>query len=128
MTEVNNMSGSLVISEDVIATIALNAAKDVDGVAEFGNRPTDLYTTFKFNTENLKHVKVSLSSFDIKVHLYVVLNSTAKIQEVSENIQNAVKDAIQNMIGRVVTRVDVTITGIKSDVGEAVSPVEPTNL
>ena len=97
MSEVNNLSGSLVISEDVIATIAINATKDVEGVAGLGNRPADLYTAFKINAENLKHVKVSLSSYDIRVHMYVVLTSSAKIQEVSENVQNAVKAAIQNM-------------------------------
>ncbi len=128
MSEVNNLSGSLVISEDVIATIAINAAKDVDGVAGLGNRPADLYTAFKINAENLKHVKVSLSSYDIRVHMYVVLTSSAKIQEVSENIQNAVKAAIQNMTGRPVTRVDVTITGIQSDIGNFTQPTEPKDI
>lgn len=128
MSEVNNLSGSLVISEDVIATIAINAAKDVEGVAGLGNRPADLYTAFKINAENLKHVKVSLSSYDIKVHMYVVLTSSAKIQEVSENIRNSVKAAIQNMTGRVVTRVDVTITGIQSDIGNFTQPTEPNDI
>lgn len=128
MSEVNNLSGSLVISEDVIATIAINAAKDVEGVAALGNRPADLYTAFKINAENLKHVKVSLSSYDIRVHMYVVLTSSAKIQEVSENIQNSVKAAIQNMTGRPVTRVDVTITGIQSDIGNFTQPTEPKDI
>lgn len=128
MSEVNNLSGSLVISEDVIATIAINAAKDVEGVAGLGNRPADLYTAFKINAENLKHVKVSLSSYDIRVHMYVVLTSSAKIQEVSENIQNSVKAAIQNMTGRPVTRVDVTITGIQSDIGNFTQPTEPKDI
>ncbi len=128
MSEVNNLSGSLVISEDVIATIAINAAKDVEGVAGLGNRPADLYTAFKINAENLKHVKVSLSSYDIRIHMYVVLTSSAKIQEVSENIQNSVKAAIQNMTGRVVTRVDVTITGIQSDIGNFTQPTEPKDI
>ncbi len=128
MSEVNNLSGSLVISEDVIATIAINAAKDVEGVAGLGNRPADLYTAFKINAENLKHVKVSLSSYDIRVHMYVVLTSSAKIQEVSESIQNAVKAAIQNMTGRPVTRVDVTITGIQSDIGNFTQPTEPKDI
>ncbi len=128
MSDVNNMSGSLVISEDVIATIAINAAKDVDGVAGLGNRPADLYTAFKINADNLKHVKVFLSSYDIRVHMYVILTSSAKIQEVSENIQNAVKVAIQNMTGRVVTRVDVTITGIQSDIGNFTQSTEPKDI
>ena len=125
MAEVNNLSSSLIISEEVIATIALNAAKDVEGVAGFGNRPTDLYTVFKIGADNLKHVKVTISSYDIKVHIYIMLTSSAQIQEVSANVQSAVKSAIQNMTGRIVTKVNVTISGIESDIGSLVSQAEP---
>ena len=56
-----------------------------------------------------------------------MLNSSARIGEVAENIQNSIKSAVQNMTGRVVTKVDVTINGIYSDIGEyAAAPVEPT--
>lgn len=123
----NNFTGDLVISEDVIATIAINAAKDVEGVAGLGNRPTDFYTSFKVNTENIKHVKVDLTDYSIKLHMYLILNATAKIQDVSINVQNAVKAAVQNMTGRVVTKVDITISGIASDL-EDNSSVEPSEL
>ena len=79
-----NFSSEYVISEEVLATIAANAAKDVEGVARLGSRPADL----------------------------IDLVHTAKIQEVCRNVQTAVKEAIQNMTGRVVTRVDVSVTGI----------------
>lgn len=130
MADYNNSGSGLIISEEVIATIAINAVKDVEGVAGLGNRPTDIYTAFKINAENLKHVKVNLSSYEIKIHMYVTLTSTAKIQEVTVNVQNAVKSAIQSMTGRVVTRVDVTISGIESDIGDFVNqaPTEPKDL
>lgn len=121
----NNYSGGLVISEDVIATIAINAAKDVDGVAGLGDRPTDLYTTFKVNNDSIKHVKVTLSDYDIKLHMYLILTNSAKIQDVSVNVQSAVKAAVQNMTGRVVTRVDITISGIVDD---GASNNEPSEL
>lgn len=111
----DNYTGDLVISEDVIATIAINAAKDVEGVAGLGTRPTDFYTSFKVNTENIKYVKVDLSDYDIKLHMYLILSPSAKIQDVSANVQNAVKAAVQSMTGRVVTKVDITISGIASD-------------
>ena len=123
----NNFEGALVISEDVIATIAINAAKDVEGVSGLGTRPADLYTTFKIGSENIKHVKVTMSDYDIKLHMYLIVASSAKIQEVAKNVQNAVKSAVQNMTGRVVTEVNVTISGIQSDIGEF-SPVEPTEF
>ncbi len=127
LSEMNNFSSELVISEEVIATIACNAARDVEGVEGLGDRPADVYTAFKINTNNLRHVKVTMSDYDIKLHIYVLLNSSARIGEVAENIQNSIKSAVQNMTGRVVTKVDVTINGIYSDIGEyAAAPVEPT--
>jgi len=107
-----NFSSDLIISEEVIATIAANAAKDVEGVAGLGNRPTDINTAFKIGAENLKHASVTFTDYDIKLHMYVTLTDTAKIQTVCSDVQNAVKAAIQNMTGKVVTRVDVTVTGV----------------
>lgn len=123
----NNYTGGLVISEDVIATIAINAAKDVDGVADMGIRPKDVYTSFKVNADNVKHVKVEISDYDIKLHMYVILAATAKIRDTCMAVQKAVKAAVQNMTGRVVTRVDVTVSGIKSEDGDF-KPVEPSEL
>lgn len=108
----SDFSANYVISEDVIATIAVNAAKDVEGVSGFGNRPADLYSTFRIGADDLKHCKVTITNYDIKIHMYLTLTGNSKIKEVSANVQNAVKAAIQNMTGRVVTRVDVTITGV----------------
>ncbi|MBQ2500390.1 MAG: Asp23/Gls24 family envelope stress response protein, partial [Clostridia bacterium] len=113
----NNYKGGLVISEDVIASIAINAAKDVDGVAGLGMRPKDLYTSLKVNADNIRHVKVDITDNDIKLHIYLILSASAKIQEVANAVQKAVKAAVQNMTGRVVTKVDVTISGIESNSG-----------
>ncbi len=107
-----------IISEEVIAAIAVNAAKDVAGVAGLGNCPVDLMTAFKPTTNELRHCKVSSSDFDIKVHLYLTLAPNAKIQDVSSEVQKAVKKTIQNITGRLVTRVDITITGIDKEAEE----------
>ena len=124
MHDNENFSAGLVISEEVIATIAANAAKDVDGVAYLGNRPADLYTTFKIGAEDLKKVSVTVTDYDIKIHLYLVLTNNAKIQEVAADVQKAVKSAIQNMTGRVVTRVDITITGVGKEEKQETADLE----
>ncbi|NLL63561.1 MAG: Asp23/Gls24 family envelope stress response protein [Ruminococcaceae bacterium] len=128
MSDYNNFSSGLTISEEVIATIAINAAKDVEGVVDLGNRPTDVYTAFKINADNLKHVKVTLSDYDIKLQVFLILSSSAQIPEVSVAVQNAIKSAVQNMTGRLVTKVDVTITGISDDIPELVAPAEPKDI
>ena len=119
-----SFSAEYIISDEVLATIAANAAKDVEGVAALGDRPADLYTTFKIGTDDLKHVAVTMTDYDIRVHIYIQLLQSAKIQEVCKAVQNAVKQSIQNMTGRVVTRVDVTVTGI----AEAPAPEEEPDM
>ena len=39
--------GELVISDEVVASIAINAAKDVDGVSSFHSGPVDVVSTIK---------------------------------------------------------------------------------
>lgn len=117
-----HFSSEYVISEEVLATIAANAAKDVEGVARLGNRPADLYTTFKIGADASKKVAVTMTDYDIRVHVYIDLVSTAKIQPVCKAVQDAVKQAIQNMTGRVVTRVDVSVTGIAEPPEPAAPP------
>ena len=43
----SNSKGTLTISEEVLSSIATNAAKDVDGVSSFSNRPVDVVSTIK---------------------------------------------------------------------------------
>ena len=39
--------GELVISDEVLSSIAVNATKDVDGVSSFCNKPVDVVNTIK---------------------------------------------------------------------------------
>ena len=68
-----NFSSDYVISEEVLATIAANAAKDVEGVARLGSRPADLYTTFKIGADASKMVAVTMTDYDIRCHVYIDL-------------------------------------------------------
>lgn len=112
MKYINSNSGP-VISDDVIATIAINAAKDVEGVTDIGNKPNDIKSYCPFSdSENLRHVKVTRFDNDIKLHMYIILDSTSKIQDVTAKVQSAVKSAVQSMTGQIVTKVDVTVSGI----------------
>ena len=67
-------SSGLIISEEVIATIAANAARDVDGVADLGSRPADLYSTFKIGSDDIKHAAVQITDYDIRVHVYIIVS------------------------------------------------------
>lgn len=117
--------GSLTISEDVISAIATNAAKDVDGVSSFSNRPVDVVNTIKQGSlKVMSPVRILQDGEDITVSIYVNLKPNKEINDVAENVQNSVKEAIQNMTGRLVTKVNVVIAGI--DFEESDDSTEPT--
>ena len=102
-------SGNLVISEDVIASIAVNASKDVEGVSGFAQRPINLQNFYKL-ADSSKSVDVTMSETDIKIHIYLKVTQDAKIQPLAEKVQQNIKTAVQNMTGMMVGEVDVTIS------------------
>lgn len=64
--------GELVISEEVISAIATNAAKDVDGIAGFSNRPVDVVNTIKKGSlKVMSPVRVLADGEDLNISIYV---------------------------------------------------------
>ncbi len=104
--------GGLVISEEVIASIALNAAKDVEGVSGFAARPPDVHSLLKMGESPLRSVRVWSGDNDIKLQIYIYIKENKKIPTLAAEVQRNVKNAVQNMTGRVVTKVNVSIAGI----------------
>lgn len=105
-------AGNLVISEEVIASIAANAAKDIDGVAALLPRPADVRSALRIGDGVRRLVNIAAVDNEIKIHLYIKLKSGARLPLVCEKVQGSVKDAVQSMTGRIVSHVDVSVLGI----------------
>ena len=103
--------GNLVISEDVIAAIALNAAKDVEGVSSFAARTPDVHSILRFE-DAIKSVRVLPSDNGVKIYIHVNITPGTKIPKVASEIQKNVKNAVQSMTGKMVSKVNVSIAGI----------------
>lgn len=117
--------GSLTISEEAISSIVINAAKDVDGVTGFSNKPADVVTTIKSGSlKVMSPVRVTLDGDEIKVFVYINIAISAKIQPVAEKVQKVVKEAVQNMTGRLVSKVNVIIASVENEEPEK-SSAEP---
>ncbi|MEF9852486.1 MAG: Asp23/Gls24 family envelope stress response protein [Hydrogenoanaerobacterium sp.] len=106
--------GSLKISQEVIATIASAAAKEISGVAGMALCPANI-KTFLAKSPSAKSINITITDDIAVIDVYVILKQGAKIPTVSENIQKSVKDAIQTMTGIVVSRVNVFVSGISFD-------------
>lgn len=113
MSEINKENiGGLIISEDVIAEIAKNAAKDVEGVAGFSSRPVDIKGMLKKGGSSSKSIKVVIHDNEMILDLYICLKSGVKIPVVCERVQRNVKETVQNMTGQIVSKVNVNVAGI----------------
>ena len=104
----------------MISAIATNAAKDVDGIAGFSNRPVDVVNTIK---KVMSPVRVLADGEDLNISIYVNMLPGKKIRQVAEEVQRAVKEAVQNMTGKLVSKVNVIIAGLEFDQPE--SETEP---
>lgn len=104
--------GNLVISEDVIASIALNAAKDVEGVSSFAVRTPDVHSILKLGEGAARSVRVVSSDNDVKISVSVNLAPGTKIPKVAAEIQKNVKNAVQSMTGKMVSKVNVSVAGM----------------
>ncbi|MBR3148803.1 MAG: Asp23/Gls24 family envelope stress response protein [Eubacterium sp.] len=109
----SNEKGSVIISEEVLASIATNAAKDVEGVSSFSNRPVDVVSTIRSGSlKVMSPVRVLQNGDDISISIYLNLEPNKKIRTVAQSVQSNVKEAVQNMTGRLVSKVNVIVAGI----------------
>lgn len=105
--------GSLKISEEVLATIASFAAKEVPGVAAMAlSSPASIKNFLVKSSPSSKSVKIELNDDVAIIDVYVNLKYGAKIPETSEAIQTSVKESVQNMTGITVSRVNIHVEGI----------------
>lgn len=108
----NVSEGQIMVSEDVIATIATVASEAVEGVVKvssnFKSQVSDI-----LNTKNItKGVKVNIGEKQTVVDVYITIEYGKKIVELSEKVQKAVKDAIENMTDFDVVEVNIHLSGI----------------
>lgn len=122
-TEINQ--GKLTISEEVLESIAMNAAKDIEGVSSFSNRPNDVVNTIKQRSlKVMSPVRILQDGDDLNVSIYINVKQNVKIQEIAVAVQQNVKEAIQNMTGKLVSKVNVIIAGIDFEAKASVEPTE----
>lgn len=108
--------GNIKISVEVVSTIAGIAASEIHGVS-------CMYTSFVDGVaqrlgakkNNTKGVRVDMSSTNVSIDLYIVVDYGVKIPELAWEIQENVKNSVESMTGLKVTKVNIHIEGINFD-------------
>ena len=85
----NNVATQLVISDDVIASIAMSAAKDISGVGRLVQRPTDVRSVINIFEGALKYVEVISSDNVYNLKVFITIKDGEKIPTVVSEVQKA---------------------------------------
>lgn len=108
--------GSIHISEEVIAAIAMGAVREVEGVSgmmgNLGTSVADLVTNKKGAQKNAKGVKIEMAETGLVLDIYLTVAYGHAIPEVAENAQKAVASAVSAMTGCTVETVNIHVGGV----------------
>ncbi len=106
-------NGSILISEDVVATIATHAIQEVEGVAGLNGKPgTDIADLIGKKSWS-KGIKITISEGnEITVECNVNIVYGQSVVSVAQAVQSAVHSAVESMTGVPVVSVNVNVCGI----------------
>lgn len=99
--------GSINISEDVVAAIAVSAALEVDGVGQLAQSNAG-----RSKKNAVKGVKLTIGDDCVIVDLQILVKYGQPIPQVAQNVQEAVVNAIESMTELKVCQVNVRICGV----------------
>ena len=113
---ISDEQGSIHISEEVIAAIAVGAVREVEGVSgmmgNLGTSVADLVTNKKGAQKNAKGVKIEMAETGLVLDIYLTVAYGHAIPEVAENAQKAVASAVSAMTGCTVETVNIHVGGV----------------
>ena len=115
--DIMNTKGDCIkISDEVIAVIAGIATTETEGVASVGAGGiaanwTELISGKKNNS---KGIKVEIEEKNVSIEIQLVVKYGVNIPEVASSVQYAVKNAVEEMTGLSVEKIDVKVIGIKT--------------
>ena len=104
----SNELGTIRIADEVVSIIAGLAATEVEGVAGMSGGIAETLGRKNFS----KGVKVEVGEKETAVDLFIIVKYGARIPDVALSVQEAVKNAIENMTGLNTVEVNVHVQGV----------------
>ena len=104
-------NGNVMISEDVVCTIATHALAEVEGVAGFSAKPgADI---IELLGKKVKGLKVSISEEGVlNIDCNIIVSYGQNVVSVATNVQQAISAAVESMTGVKVNTVNVNVCEI----------------
>ena len=109
----NQENGCVMISEDVVATIVLNALNEIEGFAGLSTKPGSDIIDMIGKKNWGKGVKVTITEQDeLIIDCNVLISYGQSVVNVAKSIQSAVSAALESTTGAKVLCVNVNVCGI----------------
>ncbi len=122
--EDQNSLGEIKINHSVVASIVRLAALEIEGVSAVGGSFVDGIAEIFSKKESDRGVRVSEDEHGYYViEIRLLMEFGAELAKTAYNVQVAVRDRLNQMTGKQVSRVNVVIDGVK--VPEEKSPPPP---
>lgn len=100
------------ISDDVVATISGLAASEVDGVDSMAGNITNEIVGKLGIKNSSKGVRIAIDGDEVTADLFINIRYGFRIPDVTSQIQDKVKTAIENMTGLKVVAVNIHVVEI----------------
>ncbi len=107
--------GNIKISDEVVAIIAGIAATDVPGVAGMSGGIAGGIAEMLGRKNLSKGVKVEVGEKEAAIDLFIIVEYGFRIPDISWEIQEKVKKAVETMTGLSVIEVNIHIQGVNID-------------
>ncbi len=116
---VSNELGTVRIADEVVSIIAGMAAADIKGVASMSGGIGGGIAEVLGRRNMSKGVKVEVGTEEAKIDVFIIVEYGERIPDVSWNIQESVKKAVETMTGLKVSYVNIHVQGINFPEEEA---------
>ena len=107
--------GAVRVADEVVSVIAGLAATDIEGIAGMSGGLVGGIAEMLGRKNLSKGVKVEVGEREAAVDLYIIVKFGVRIPEVALNVQERVKEAIEQMTGRKVVEVNVHVQGVATE-------------
>lgn len=105
-------TGIIRISDDVVATIAGLAALETPGIAAMSGGISEGLAKRLSGKNAQKGVTVEVGQLEAAIDLRIIVQYGIPIQEVCRQLQENVREALENMTGLHVVEVNVKVEGV----------------
>ncbi|MGI6778943.1 MAG: Asp23/Gls24 family envelope stress response protein [Acetivibrionales bacterium] len=102
----------IIIADEVIATIAGIAAMEIDEVVSMSGNLSDGIAEMLGKRNFSKGIKVVVEGKQIVLDLSIIVKYGCRIHVVAKNIQDKVRNVVEDMTGMSVVEVNIHILGV----------------